>query len=162
MLASAGWSRLAVASRLVAAAATMFVAPTASAQGADLAVARKCFEDIWVRHDTTAVARCQAPSYPEHGTAGDTVSTHASTYAFLREVFGSYPDIKGTVLEQIPHGDRIITRWRVVGTHKDHEEAARDERDFDRPDLGREDGGNVGRVRQHAGAGVARLHDHAT
>lgn len=118
MLASAGWSRLAVASRLLAAAATMFVAPTASAQGADLAVARKCFEDIWVRHDTTAVARCQAPSYPEHGTAGDTVSTHASTYAFLREVFGSYPNIKGTVLEQIPHGDRIITRWRVVGTHK--------------------------------------------
>jgi hypothetical protein len=118
MLGSAGWSRLVVASRLLAAAAILFVAPSASAQGADLAVARKCFEDIWVRHDTTAVARCQAPSYPEHGTAGDTVTTHASTYAFLRNVFTEYPDMKGTILEQLPHGDRIITRWRVVGTNK--------------------------------------------
>jgi predicted ester cyclase len=73
---------------------------------------------FWVRHDTTAVARCQAPSYKDHGTAGDTVTTHASTYAFLREVFTAYPDMKGTILEQIPHGDRIITRWRVVGTNK--------------------------------------------
>jgi len=118
MLASAGWSRLVVPSRLLAAAATLFVAPSAAAQGADLAAARKCFEDIWVRHDTTAVARCQAPSYPEHGTAGDTVTTHASTYEFLRNVFTAYPDIKGTILEQLPHGDRIITRWRVVGTNK--------------------------------------------
>jgi len=118
MLASAGWSRFVVASRLVVAAATMFVAPSLSAQvDADLKVARKCFQDIWSLHDTTAVARCQAPSYPDHGTAGDTVTTHASTYAFLRQVFAAYPDIKGTILEQIPHGDRIITRWRVVGTN---------------------------------------------
>ena len=118
MLATAGWSRLALASPLLAAAAMLLVVPSASAQGADLAVARKCFEDVWVRHDTTAVARCQVASYPDHGTAGDTVTTHASTYAFLREVFTNYPDIKGTILEQIPHGDRIITRWRVVGTNK--------------------------------------------
>ena len=117
MLASTGRSRL-VVSGLLAAGAMVFLASSASAQGADLAVARRCFEDIWVRHDTTAVARCQAPSYPEHGTAGDTVTTHASTYAFLRDVFTNYPDIKGTILEQIPHGDRIITRWRVVGTNK--------------------------------------------
>ena len=117
MLASAGWSRFVVAARLLAAVATMFVAPSLSAQDADLKVARKCFLDVWSLHDTTAVARCQAPSYPDHGTAGDTVTTHASTYAFLREVFAAYPDIKGTILEQIPHGDRIITRWRVVGTN---------------------------------------------
>ena len=118
MLASPRWSRFAIASRLFAAAAIVFVAPRVSAQGADLAVAKKCFEDQWVRHDTTAVARCQAPSYKDHGTAGDTVTTHASTYAFLRNVFTEYPDMKGTILEQIPHGDRIITRWRVVGTNK--------------------------------------------
>ena len=119
MHASARWSRVAIASRLLAAAALLFVAPPVAAQGgADLATARKCFEDIWVRHDTTAVARCNAPSYPEHGTAGDTVATHASTYAFLRSVFTDYPDMKGTVVEQLPHGDRIITRWRVVGTNK--------------------------------------------
>ncbi len=118
MLAPACWSRFGRALRLLAAASILFVAPRASAQGADLAVARKCFEDIWVRHDTTAVARCQVPSYTDHGTAGDTVTTHASTYAFLRNVFTEYPDIKGTILEQLPHGDRIITRWRVVGTHK--------------------------------------------
>jgi hypothetical protein len=64
------------------------------------------------------VARCQAPSYPEHGTAGDTVSTYASTYAFLRGVFTDYPDIRGTILEQLPLGDRFITRWRVVGRNK--------------------------------------------
>jgi len=119
MLASARRSRFVIASRLLAGLAILFVAPRASAQGgADLAVARKCFEDVWVRHDTTAVARCQAPSFPEHGTAGDTVTTHASTYAFLRNVFTNYPDMKGTILEQLPHGDRIITRWRVVGTNK--------------------------------------------
>jgi hypothetical protein len=119
MLASARWSRFAITSGLLAAAGTLFVASPAAAQGgADLATARKCFEDMWVRHDTTAVARCNAPSYPEHATAGDTVTTHASTYAFLRSVFTAYPDIKGTVLEQLPHGDRIITRWRVVGTNK--------------------------------------------
>jgi hypothetical protein len=118
MLATAGRSRSVVASCLLAAVATVFVAPSALAQGADLAVAKKCFEDIWVRHDTTAVARGQAPSYPAHGTAGDTVTTHASTYAFLRGVFTDYPDMKGTILEQLPHGDRIITRWRVVGTNK--------------------------------------------
>jgi len=112
MFTSARWSRFAIASRLLAIVATLFVAPPASAQGPDLAAAKKCFEDIWVRHDTTAVARCQSPSFPEHGTAGDTVTTHASTYAFLRGVFTDYPDMKGTILEQLPHGDRIITRWR--------------------------------------------------
>src|SRR5215204_1941454 len=119
MFASARWSRFVIASRLLAALAILFVAPRASAQGGpDLAAAKKCFEDVWVRHDTTAVARCQAPSYPEHGTAGDTVTTHASTYAFLRGVFTDYPDMKGTILEQLPHGDRIITRWRIVGTNR--------------------------------------------
>jgi predicted ester cyclase len=99
-------------------AAIVLVAPSpASAQGADLAVARRCFDDIWVRHDTTAVARCNAPSIPDHSTAGDTTMTHASQYAFLRMVFTAYPDIKGTILEQLPHGDRIITRWRIVGTN---------------------------------------------
>jgi len=110
---------IAVSSRLIAAAVIVFVVPrSAAAQGADLAVARKCFEDMWVRHDTTAVPRCNAPSYKDHGTAGDTVTTHASTYAFLRTVFTEYPDMKGTVLEQLPHGDRIITRWRVEGTNR--------------------------------------------
>ena len=119
MLASARRSRVVIASRLLAALAILFVPPRAFAQGgADLAVAKKCFEDVWVRHDTTAVARCQAPSFTEHGTAGDTVTTHASTYAFLRSVFTDYPDMKGTILEQLPHDDRIITRWRVVGTNK--------------------------------------------
>jgi hypothetical protein len=119
MLASARWSRFAIASCLLTGAALLLVAPPVAAQGgADLATARKCFEDIWVRHDTTAVARCNAPSYPEHSTAGDTVTTHASTYAFLRGVFTEYPDMRGTILEQLPHGDRIITRWRVVGTNK--------------------------------------------
>ena len=119
MPARALWmSRLAAASGFVAATAVLLVAPSAaSAQGADLAVAKKCFEDIWVRHDTTAVARCNAPSFTDHGTAGDTTTTHASQYAFLRMVFTDYPDIKGTILEQLPHGDRIITRWRVVGTN---------------------------------------------
>lgn len=111
-------SRIVVSSRVLVALALIFVAPRAFAQGADLAVAKKCFEDMWVRHDTTAVPRCNAPSYKDHGTAGDTVATHASTYAFLRGVFTDYPDMKGTILEQIPHGDRIITRWRVVGTNK--------------------------------------------
>jgi hypothetical protein len=98
----------------------------ASAQGgADLAVAQKWFEDVWVRHDTTAVARCQAPSFAEHGIAGDTITTHASTYAFLRGVFTDYPDMKGTILEQLPHGNRIITRWRVVGTNKNTKSSSR-------------------------------------
>ena len=144
MHASARWSRVAIASRLLAAAALLFVAPPVAAQGgADLATARKCFEDIWVRHDTTAVARCNAPSYPEHGTAGDTVATHASTYAFLRSVFTDYPDMKGTVVEQLPHGDRIITRWRVVGTNKNTKKQL------------------AMSLRQPGGTPVAGIHDHA-
>ena len=118
MVASIWRSRVLISSRVVIAFSLIFVAPRAFAQGPDLAAARKCFEDMWVRHDTTAVARCHAPSYTEHGTAGDTVTTHASTYAFLRGVFTAFPDMKGTILEQIPHGDRIITRWRIVGTNQ--------------------------------------------
>ena len=119
MLASHPVRRVALTCRIVAVTAIDLLAPNvASAQGPDLAAAKKCFEDQWVRHDTTAVIRCSAPSYTDHGTAGDTTTTHASQIAFLKSVFEAYPDMKGTILEQLPHGDRIITRWRVVGTNK--------------------------------------------
>src|SRR5215207_8915759 len=117
MLAFARWSRFAVASRLLAAAATLLVAPRVSAQGsADLAVAKKCFEDVWVRHDTTAMARCQAPSYPEHGTAGDTRRGLAQWPTRSRAETEQYPDLIGATVNDRRRALRPGTRVPALMT----------------------------------------------
>ena len=69
---------------LMVAAIAIVVPSPASAQGADLAVARKCFDDIWVRHNTTAVARCNAASIPDHSTAGSSCRSFGKTNAVTR------------------------------------------------------------------------------
>jgi steroid delta-isomerase-like uncharacterized protein len=79
------------------------------------ALAREFFEEVWNRGDEAAIERFIAPN-----AAGNDADFGAGREAFRaqwRKWRAAFPDLHFEVVDLVAEGDKVVTRWRLTGTH---------------------------------------------
>ena len=83
------------------------------------AVVTRMIEEVFTEHDPDAAERFFARDYVEHVPAPDQRQGLEGMKRFLAEiVFPAFPDMRGSVEEQIAEGELVLTRFTWRGTHR--------------------------------------------
>jgi steroid delta-isomerase-like uncharacterized protein len=80
-----------------------------------LQLVRDVFERVFNAHDVDTIDVYFAPDYAHDGPVApgrDGFREH------MREFFGAFPDLHGTVEELVSDGERVACRSRWTGTHR--------------------------------------------
>lgn len=80
------------------------------------AVARRFLEELWNRSNFAVVDQLLARDYDGHSST--VIRGPEGAVAFIPQVRTAFPDFRFEVLDQIAEGDKVATRWRLVGTHE--------------------------------------------
>jgi steroid delta-isomerase-like uncharacterized protein len=80
------------------------------------AVARRFLEELWNRSNFTVVDELLARDYDGHSST--VIRGPEGAVAFIPLVRAAFPDFRFEVLDQIAEGDKVATRWKLVGTHE--------------------------------------------
>ncbi len=86
---------------------------------ASKAAVRRVFEEIWNQGDVSLADELYHPDYVGYDpVAPDEGQAHgpADVKMFVEMVRTAVPDIHFTIEELIADGDKVIARWRLVGT----------------------------------------------
>lgn len=84
------------------------------------AVARRHFEELWTKGDLAVADEIYSPSTVGHcGNLPDQTGYPACEKELVRQDLIAFPDGVATVEDQIAEGDKVLTRWRFHGTHRD-------------------------------------------
>ena len=75
---------------------------------------RHYMEDIWIKHDQSAVERYLAPNYVEHNQA--LPPGRDGRWGFVSEVITAFPDYHPEIQEVVADGDRLVARVQWTGT----------------------------------------------
>ena len=75
---------------------------------------RHYIEDLWVKHDPSAVERYLAPNYVEHNQA--LPPGRDGRWKFVSEVITAFPDYHPEIQEVVADGDRLVARVQWTGT----------------------------------------------
>lgn len=82
------------------------------------AVIRRLIEEIWNKHDLSAVEALIAPNYIAHDPATpETITGIAGFKQFYNAYTTAFPDQHFTIEELVAEGDRVACRWSVEATH---------------------------------------------
>ena len=71
-------------------------------------------EDIWIKHDPSAVERYLAPNFVEHNQA--LAPGRDGRWGFVSEVITAFPDYHPEIQEVVADGDRLVARVQWTGT----------------------------------------------
>lgn len=80
------------------------------------AVARYFLDALWNRSDFDVVDELLARDYDGHSST--VIRGPDGAMAFIPVARAGFPDFRFEVLDQIAEGDKVATRWRVIGTHE--------------------------------------------
>jgi steroid delta-isomerase-like uncharacterized protein len=79
------------------------------------ALARAFFDEVWNQGDEAAIDRYIAPN-----AAGNDADFGAGREAFRaqwRKWRAAFPDLHFEVVDLVAEDDKVVTRWRLTGTH---------------------------------------------
>jgi len=83
-------------------------------------VVRRVVDELWNRGKVEVIDELYAPDYRD-GSAGlppDITPDREGQKQFVQMFRGAFPDIVGTVEDEIAAGDKVVIRWSVEGTHR--------------------------------------------
>jgi steroid delta-isomerase-like uncharacterized protein len=107
-------------------------------------VADRIFEEVWNQRNREAVDELITADYVHHDGHGIPVEPGIEGYKqFVSIYLNAFSDLRFTIEDEISADDKIVTRWRVAGTH-----------DGDLPGLPR-----TGKSISLAGISITRLRD---
>jgi steroid delta-isomerase-like uncharacterized protein len=84
------------------------------------ALARRAFEEIWNRDNLAVVDElvAQNATFNDPSVPGGKFTGPEGLKQFVQIYRGAFPDVRITINDQIAEGDKVVTRWTAVGTHK--------------------------------------------
>ena len=94
-------------------AATLSPARAADYEG-NKELYRHYMEDLWIKHDQSAVERYLAPNFVEHNQA--LPPGRDGRWGFVSEVITAFPDYHPEIQEIVADGDRVVARVQWTGT----------------------------------------------
>ncbi len=80
------------------------------------AIARRDYEEVWNNRNLAAIDDLYEPDHLRHGGVGE--SGNAGYRQFVTMYTDAFPDVRFTVEDVIAEGDKVVTRWTAIGTHK--------------------------------------------
>ena len=80
------------------------------------AVARHFLDELWNRSNFAVVDELLARDYDGHSST--VIRGPEGAVAFIPVMREALPDFRFEVLDQIAEGDKVATRWKLVGTHE--------------------------------------------
>lgn len=80
------------------------------------AVARRFLDELWNEGNFDVVDELLARDYDGHSST--VIRGPDGAMAFIPVARAAFPDFQFEVLDQIAEGDRVATRWKLVGTHE--------------------------------------------
>ena len=84
------------------------------------AVIRRVIAELWNGGNIDVVDELYAPDYRDGspGLPPDITPDREGQKQFVRMFRGAFPDIVGTVEDEIAAGDKVVIRWSAQGTHR--------------------------------------------
>lgn len=80
------------------------------------AVARRFLEALWNESNFAVIDDLLARDYDGHSST--VIRGPDGAMAFIPVARAAFPDYRLEVLDQIAEGDKVATRWKLVGTHE--------------------------------------------
>jgi steroid delta-isomerase-like uncharacterized protein len=80
------------------------------------AVARRFLDELWNRSNFAVVGELLARDYDGHSST--VIHGPDGAVGFIPVMRAAFPDFRCEVLDQIAEGDKVATRWKLVGTHE--------------------------------------------
>lgn len=85
---------------------------------ANKAVARRHFEELWLKGDLAVADEIYSPGAVGHwGDLPDQAGYPESEKAEVQRSNAAFPDTNVTIDFQVAEGDLVVTRWTFEGTH---------------------------------------------
>ncbi len=83
------------------------------------ALARRWFDEVWNRHDESAIERMFHAQAKSHGlpTPDGKPAGREEFKQVYRTFLGAFPDMRVVVDDVIAEGDRVAIRWTATMTH---------------------------------------------
>src|SRR5258708_8897709 len=84
------------------------------------ALARRAMEEVWNQGKLTVIDELVASNatYHDANVPGGKFTGPEGVKQFVQIYRNAFPDVRITIEDQIAEGDKVVTRWTAVGTHK--------------------------------------------
>ena len=83
------------------------------------AIVRRFLEGIFTQGDPDVVDELAAPGFVVHDPSGEAGDVDAEgVKGSIAWSHGAFPDLRVTIEDQVAEGDKVATRWTVLGTHR--------------------------------------------
>jgi steroid delta-isomerase-like uncharacterized protein len=84
------------------------------------ALARRALDEVWNQRKDTVIDELTAPNATFHdpNVPGGQFTGPQGLKQFVQIYQAAFPDVHITINDQIAEGDKVVTRWTAVGTHK--------------------------------------------
>jgi steroid delta-isomerase-like uncharacterized protein len=84
------------------------------------ALARRALDEVWNQRNFTVIDELTAPNATFHdpNVPGGQFTGPQGLKQFVQIYQAAFPDVRITINDQIAEGDKVVTRWTAVGTHK--------------------------------------------
>lgn len=80
------------------------------------AVARRFLDELWNQSNFDVIEELLARDYNGHSST--VIRGPEGAMAFIPVARAAFPDFRFDILDQIAEGDKVATRWKIVGTHE--------------------------------------------
>jgi predicted ester cyclase len=90
--------------------------PAVASNPANVALAKRWFEEVWVQRDTQVVHDLLQADSVCHTELGDLVGLQPFL-DFHARILQDLPDLKVLVEEMVSEGDSVVVRWLLSATH---------------------------------------------
>lgn len=81
-------------------------------------ISRRLFEEVWNEKKLSVISELVTPDYAHHDAQSPAVQRGVEAYTeFVRLYLNAFPDLRFTIEDEIEAGNKVVTRWRVDGTH---------------------------------------------
>lgn len=86
---------------------------------ANRAILRRYFEQAWNNGDLAVLDEIVSPDYLNHNPAVPGLPAGVQGLKIIIGGFrAAFPDLRFTIEDQIAEGDKVVTRWTMLGTHR--------------------------------------------
>lgn len=84
------------------------------------ALARRAIEEVWNQGKLTVIDELVGSNatYHDANVPGGKFTGPEGVKQFVQIYRNAFPDVRITIEDQIAEGDKVVTRWTAVGTHK--------------------------------------------
>lgn len=80
------------------------------------AIARRFLEELWNESNFAVADELLARDYDGHSST--VIRGPDGAIAFIPRLRAALPDFRFRILDQIAEGDKVVTRWKLAGTHE--------------------------------------------